>query len=165
MEAYNITNLFVVFQEQYIIVYGISLHMAYLVFNLKHYTSDLLRDVADVAGVNIIRNCVQRLELLDPEITPAVTALSQNPGDRGVTKHLKLLMKEWTFELNNLVRVIDEMIDPKMFILVSGKCFLGFQYAIRFRKTIYPERGSIPSPPACSCLYQMVWLGIHYGVS
>lgn len=30
-------------------------------------------------------------------------------------------MKEWTFELTNLLQVLDEMTDPKMFILVSER--------------------------------------------
>ena len=68
----------------------------------------------------MIRTCVYRLEKLDPEIIPACINISKNPQDKVSIKHLKLLMKEWTFELTNLLQVLDEMTDPKMFMLVSG---------------------------------------------
>ena len=68
----------------------------------------------------MIRSSVYRLEKLDPEIVPACINIAKNQGDKMCVKHLKLLMKEWTFELTNLLQVLDEMTDPKMFMLVSG---------------------------------------------
>ena len=72
----------------------------------------------------MIRTSVYRLEKLDPEIVPACINISKNQQDKVSIKHLKLLMKEWTFELNNLLQVLDEMTDPKMFMLVSGTVVL-----------------------------------------
>ena len=68
----------------------------------------------------MIRSSVYRLEKLDPEIVPACINISRHPRDKMCVKHLKMLMKEWNFELTSLLEVLDEMTDPKMFMLVSG---------------------------------------------
>jgi hypothetical protein len=72
-------------------------------------------------GVHSIRTSVHRLENLDPEIISSVISISRSRHEKNVMRHLKLLMKEWTFELTNLIKVMDEMTDPKMFMLVSGE--------------------------------------------
>jgi len=69
----------------------------------------------------VIRAVVQRLEHLDPDLVAAVMALATTPGDPGATRHLKLLMREWKLQMTGLLQVLDEMTDPKMFILVSGR--------------------------------------------
>lgn len=76
---------------------------------------------SDSSRVHTIRIGVSRLEHLDPEIVSAVIAISRTPQDKSLMRHLKLLMKEWTFEINNVVEVLDEMTDPKMFMLVSER--------------------------------------------
>ncbi|XP_053407384.1 uncharacterized protein LOC123547184 isoform X2 [Mercenaria mercenaria] len=75
----------------------------------------------DARRVHSIRTSVHRLEHLDPEIVPSVISISRSPQEKSVMRHLKLLMKEWTFELTNLIKVMDEMTDPKMFMLVSER--------------------------------------------
>ena len=73
------------------------------------------------SGVRIIRSCVCHLERLDPDIVPAVLCMARDQLDKMAVRHVKLLMKEWSFELNNLMQVLDEMTDPQIFMGVSGK--------------------------------------------
>ncbi|KAL4231611.1 hypothetical protein ACF0H5_009191 [Mactra antiquata] len=75
----------------------------------------------DARRVHDIRHSVLRLEHLDPEIVPTVISISKISHDKSTMRHLKLLMKEWNFELKNVVRLLDEMTDPKMFMLVSER--------------------------------------------
>ncbi|KAH3787332.1 uncharacterized protein LOC127842268 isoform X2 [Dreissena polymorpha] len=75
----------------------------------------------DARRVQVIRVTVQRLERLDPDLVAAVMSLSHRPDDSSAIAHLKLLMNQWSFEITNLLQVIDEMTDPKMFILVSER--------------------------------------------
>ena len=74
-------------------------------------------------GVRVIKGSVSRLEKIDPEVVPVTTTLARSPQDKVTVRRLKLLMKEWTFEMNTLLQVLDEMTDPKMFILVSGMLY------------------------------------------
>jgi len=74
-----------------------------------------------VAGVRIIRTCVCHLERLDPDIVPAAVTMAKSSGDKMCVKHLKLLMKEWSFEMSSLIQVLDEMIEPTFFMEVSGE--------------------------------------------
>ncbi|KAL3863862.1 hypothetical protein ACJMK2_005589 [Sinanodonta woodiana] len=75
----------------------------------------------DAKRVRVIKTCVHHLERLDPEMVPAVLALKKAPQSHVSILYLKRLMKEWTFELTNLIQVIDDMTDPRMFILVSER--------------------------------------------
>lgn len=52
---------------------------------------------------------------------PAVVAMAKKSQDKMAVRHVKLLMKEWTFELTSLMQVLDEMTDPRIFMQVSGK--------------------------------------------
>ena len=61
------------------------------------------------------------MERLDPDIVPAVAAMAKKTQDKMAVRHVKLLMKEWTFELTSLMQVLDEMTDPRIFMQVSGK--------------------------------------------
>lgn len=61
------------------------------------------------------------MERLDPDIVPAVVAMAKKSQDKMAVRHVKLLMKEWTFELTSLMQVLDEMTDPRIFMQVSGK--------------------------------------------
>lgn len=61
------------------------------------------------------------MERLDPDIVPAVAAMAKKAQDKMAVRHVKLLMKEWTFELTSLMQVLDEMTDPRIFMQVSGK--------------------------------------------
>ncbi|KAJ8312557.1 hypothetical protein KUTeg_009930 [Tegillarca granosa] len=74
---------------------------------------------SDAQRVRAIRSGVSHLEHLDPDIGPAAFAMAKNSKDKMAVRHVKLLMKQWSFELNNLVQVLDEMTDPGMFIHVS----------------------------------------------
>jgi hypothetical protein len=74
-------------------------------------------------GVRIIRTCVCHLERLDPDIVPAALCMAKDQLDKMAVRHVKLLMKEWSFELNTLIQVLDEMTDPQIFLGVSGKYF------------------------------------------
>ncbi|KAK3597757.1 hypothetical protein CHS0354_006116 [Potamilus streckersoni] len=75
----------------------------------------------DAKRVRVIKSCLHHLERLDPEMVPAVLALAKAPQSHVSILYLKRLMKEWTFELTNLIQVIDDMTDPRMFILVSER--------------------------------------------
>lgn len=46
--------------------------------------------------------------------------MAKNSQDKMAVQHVKLLMKEWTFELTSLMQVLDEMTDPRIFMQVSG---------------------------------------------
>lgn len=72
-------------------------------------------------GARVIRSCVKRLEKLDPEILPATIACRKDYLDKGAVEYLRLLKREWTNEVETLVNNIDDIIDPSMFIEVSGK--------------------------------------------
>lgn len=47
--------------------------------------------------------------------------MAKKSQDKMAVRHVKLLMKEWTFELTSLMQVLDEMTDPRIFMQVSGK--------------------------------------------
>ena len=49
--------------------------------------------------------------------------MAKDQLDKMAVRHVKLLMKEWSFELNTLIQVLDEMTDPQIFLGVSGKYF------------------------------------------
>jgi hypothetical protein len=90
--------------------------------SFKHFHNDYYFSSLDSTGVRAIRTCVCCLEKLDPEIVPAAVAMAKNPQNKMAVKHVKLLMKEWMLELSNLMRVLDEMTDPRIFMHVSGNC-------------------------------------------
>ncbi|KAK3084101.1 hypothetical protein FSP39_008190 [Pinctada imbricata] len=75
----------------------------------------------DAHRVRIIRTCVYRLEKLDPDIIPATVAMTKHPNDKMAVKHVKLLMKEWVYELSKLLQALDEMTEPTAFMQISEK--------------------------------------------
>ncbi|OWF53522.1 uncharacterized protein LOC110446295 isoform X2 [Mizuhopecten yessoensis] len=74
---------------------------------------------SDKRRVRVLRTCVCRLERLDPEMVPGAVTMAKTSCDKMAIKHLKLLMKEWSFEVKNLVEVLDEMTVPAIFMQVS----------------------------------------------
>ena len=74
-----------------------------------------------IADVRTINGCVTQLEQLDPEVVPAILAC--NHGDRVTLEDLRLLMKEWSSNLDTLVAAIDATIDEHSFIEISGTQF------------------------------------------
>ncbi|XP_069113867.1 uncharacterized protein [Argopecten irradians] len=74
---------------------------------------------SDKRRVRVLRTCVCRLERLDPEMVPGAVTMAKTSCDKMAIKHLKLLMKEWSFEVKNLVEVLDEMTVPAIFLQVS----------------------------------------------
>ena len=58
---------------------------------------------------------------VDPEIIPAIMACSNHKEDQAAIEHLRLLKTEWTRALGVLVQTIDDLIDCKIFIEVSGE--------------------------------------------
>ncbi|XP_033755819.1 catenin alpha-like [Pecten maximus] len=74
---------------------------------------------SDKRRVRVLRTCVCRLERLDPEMVPGAVTIAKTSCDKMAIKHLKLLMKEWSFEVKNLVEVLDEMTVPAIFLQVS----------------------------------------------
>ncbi|XP_076104056.1 uncharacterized protein LOC143072834 isoform X1 [Mytilus galloprovincialis] len=75
----------------------------------------------DATRVRVIRTCVCHLERLDPDIVPAALCMARDQLDKMAVRHVKLLMKEWSFELNSLMQILDEMTDPQIFMAVSEK--------------------------------------------
>ncbi|XP_062612716.1 alpha-catenin-like protein hmp-1, partial [Saccostrea cucullata] len=105
---------------------GFEQHMKELVTEFQTH-ADKMRQIAtfaaasstDAQRVRTIRRCVCHLERLDPDIVPAVVAMAKKSQDKMAVRHVKLLMKEWTFELTSLMQVLDEMTDPSIFMQVS----------------------------------------------
>ncbi|XP_056018067.1 uncharacterized protein LOC125679563 isoform X2 [Ostrea edulis] len=105
---------------------GYEQHMKELVAEFQTH-ADKMGQIASFAAasstdsqrVRTIRRCVCHLERLDPDIVPAVVAMAKNSQDKMAVQHVKLLMKEWTFELTSLMQVLDEMTDPRIFMQVS----------------------------------------------
>ncbi|WAR22602.1 CTNA2-like protein [Mya arenaria] len=75
----------------------------------------------DARRVQVIRVSVQRLESLEPDVVAGAMTLAKAPHNTGAVRHLKLLMREWSMEMTNLLQVLDEMTDPRMFMLVSER--------------------------------------------
>ncbi|XP_061197776.1 catenin alpha-2-like [Saccostrea echinata] len=105
---------------------GFEQHMKELVTEFQTH-ADKMGQIASFAAasstdaqrVRTIRRCVCHLERLDPDIVPAVVAMAKKSQDKMAVRHVKLLMKEWTFELTSLMQVLDEMTDPSIFMQVS----------------------------------------------
>lgn len=105
---------------------GFEKHMKDLVTDFQAH-ADKMGQIASFAAasstdakrVRTIRRCVCHLERLDPDIVPAVVAMAKKSQDKMAVRHVKLLMKEWTFELTSLMQVLDEMTDPRIFMQVS----------------------------------------------
>ena len=60
------------------------------------------------------------MERLDPELVPATIACRSDIHNKGALEHLRLLKHEWESTVKLLVATIDEIIDAKTFIDVSG---------------------------------------------
>nr|XP_022344861.1 uncharacterized protein LOC111137616 isoform X2 [Crassostrea virginica] len=105
---------------------GFEQHMKDLVTDFQTH-ADRMGQIASFAAasstdaqrVRTIRRCVCHMERLDPDIVPAVAAMAKKAQDKMAVRHVKLLMKEWTFELTSLMQVLDEMTDPRIFMQVS----------------------------------------------
>ncbi|XP_048258541.1 uncharacterized protein LOC124139394 [Haliotis rufescens] len=74
---------------------------------------------SDSKRVRVIRACVYHLEKIDPNIVPSIKAVARQPTNMAALRNLKLLVKGWKEELSALVEVLDEMVDPELFIEVS----------------------------------------------
>ncbi|XP_046568621.1 uncharacterized protein LOC124277012 [Haliotis rubra] len=89
--------------------------------------ADSIYQVASLAGasssdskrVRVIRASVYYLERVDPDIVPSIKAVARQPTNMAALRNLKLLVKGWKEELSALVEVLDEMVDPELFIEVS----------------------------------------------
>ncbi|XP_064615581.1 catenin alpha-2-like [Liolophura sinensis] len=73
----------------------------------------------DAKRVRRIRLCIHRLEQLDPEVVPAAVACLKSGGDRQAIQHMRLLKEEWRHEFEELLQVLDDMTDPRIFMDVS----------------------------------------------
>ncbi|XP_067657935.1 vinculin-like [Haliotis asinina] len=74
---------------------------------------------SDSKRVRAIRASVYYLERVDPDIVPSIKAVARQPANMAALRNLKLLVKGWKEELSVLVEVLDEIVDPELFIEVS----------------------------------------------
>ena len=69
-----------------------------------------------------VKLATSRLEQLHPEVIPAIGAVARHPGNVAAVRHLKGLVQEWGNETEALVRALDSMTDPAVFLHVTGQC-------------------------------------------
>ena len=69
-----------------------------------------------------VKLATSRLEQLHPEVIPAIGAVARHPGNVAAVRHLKGLVQEWENETEALVRALDSMTDPAVFLHVTGQC-------------------------------------------
>ena len=72
--------------------------------------------------VRAVKLATSRLEQLHPEVIPAIGAVARHPGNVAAVRHLKGLVQEWGNETEALVRALDSMTDPAVFLHVTGQC-------------------------------------------
>lgn len=68
-----------------------------------------------------VRFSVHRLEQLDPVVLPAVLSAARRPVNVQAVRQLKLLVQEWTKEMDALIQALDSMTDPGIFLYISGR--------------------------------------------
>ena len=68
-----------------------------------------------------LRCCVNQLEKLDPEIVPAV--LGCRLSNHASTEHLRMLKQEWQANVDLLIDGVDEVMDLKNFLHISGRIY------------------------------------------
>lgn len=73
-----------------------------------------------IPGVNDLRSSVQCLESIDPDIIPAVVTVANEPSKMAGVRHLRLLVKRWQIEMDTIVRAVDKIVDPHVFLDVTG---------------------------------------------
>ncbi|CAH1782849.1 unnamed protein product [Owenia fusiformis] len=78
----------------------------------------------DTQRVRDIRSSVKQLELLDPQLVPAVMSCRRDPLNKVAVKHLKTLKQLWNNEMNILVESIDRITDPNLFVNVTEKLIM-----------------------------------------
>ena len=76
-----------------------------------------------VVDVRTINGCVTQLEQLDPEVVPAILACC-NHGDCVNLDDMRLLMNEWSCNIDTLVAAIDATIDEHSFLEISGRQYI-----------------------------------------
>ena len=72
-------------------------------------------------GVKDIHMSVQCLETLTPELIPAVVGVANQSTEGGQVKLLRILVKRWHLEMETILRSVDCMADPRVFLDMTGE--------------------------------------------
>lgn len=59
--------------------------------------------------------------MLTSEVVERAERVSRHPGDRKAKEELDKLRQDWARKVQELTKVIDDIIDPEDFILQSGE--------------------------------------------
>ncbi|XP_059148789.1 uncharacterized protein LOC131936015 [Physella acuta] len=78
----------------------------------------------DNSKVRDILTAVKGLELIDPEIAPAVMMNSRDPKNRASNKHLDLILSRWEQEVTSITGAIDSIVDPKVFMDLTESVYV-----------------------------------------
>ncbi|KAL8604954.1 hypothetical protein ACOMHN_028582 [Nucella lapillus] len=73
----------------------------------------------DPKKVRAVRLSTHLLEQLLPEVLPAVGAVARHRGNAAAVRHLKSMVQEWSRQTEALVRALDSMTDPRVFLDVT----------------------------------------------
>ncbi|XP_074663184.1 uncharacterized protein LOC141915516 [Tubulanus polymorphus] len=74
---------------------------------------------SDARRVNTIKNWIQHLEQLDPEIVPVSVACRKDYLDKVAIERLRLLKSQWRANVESLVEELDDMMDVNLFLQIS----------------------------------------------
>ena len=69
----------------------------------------------------MIKNLADEVDKLTPQVVAAALGVKKTPEDKGARQHLNSLRKEWAGKVQELTTAIDDIIDPKDFMAVSGE--------------------------------------------
>ena len=67
---------------------------------------------------------MQVMESLTPDLVPAVLEVTKGQLHGGQAKLLRVLVQRWHLEMATVVRVIDQMADPRVFLDMTGILFV-----------------------------------------
>ena len=72
-------------------------------------------------GVQLIKDLADEVDKLTPQVVAAALDVRKTPEDKSTRRHLDSLRKEWAGKVQELTTAIDDIIDPKDFMAVSGE--------------------------------------------
>lgn len=87
-------------------------------------------------GINLIKDLANEIDGLTTSVVEKALNVSSNPGDQQLKEELDALRQEWAGKVQELTRVIDDIIDPEDFMAQSGDSLTLSDWLIRFFESV-----------------------------
>lgn len=79
-------------------------------------------------GIKLIKDLADAIDELTYVVVERAEKVSRNPADRKAKEELNALRRKWASKVQELTRVIDDIIDPEDFMAQSGIYSCQFKY-------------------------------------